>query len=322
MLQHNLVKVAMQKRDGFPGAPSPFLFSRPFELRSPTWSSTQKIGSRMAPKCLEELRNIPPLPAELTALALKLPNWRTRFTRIFKIRCSFLSLMRKCKGVGNRLRLNLCLRDAHLGMDLAEYIATGLNLQHCLMSSSWCWSWCLKAQSHLEANTHSSSTRFINIAQNKNALEIIYIYIYINFFIYGTSLHSTPPAPRFQMQSPPASAHPKKTATFWSRWKNFRTLTPRSRWFCDSKVDRVFPKTLRQTSGLSNIDRKHILNLRWMISDSFDSNDFNVETLLSDLKRNQTSQMCPQFTTKVLKSLVFFLFFASPWSLYHSSPGH
>lgn len=208
MLQDNLVKVAMQKRDGFLGAPSPFLFSRPFELRSPTWSSTQKIGSRMAPKCLEELRNIPPLPAELTALALKLPNWITRFTQIFKIPCSFLSLMRKCKGVGNRLRLNLCLRDAHLGMDLAEYIATGLNLQHCLMSSSWCWSWCLKAQSHLEANTHSSSTRFINIAQNKNALEIIYIYI--NFFIYGTSLHSTPPAPRFQMQSPPASAHPRK----------------------------------------------------------------------------------------------------------------
>lgn len=321
MLQDNLVKVAMQKRDGFLGAPSPFLFSRPFELRSPTWSSTQKIGSRMAPKCLEELRNIPPLPAELTALALKLPNWITRFTQIFKIPCSFLSLMRKCKGVGNRLRLNLCLRDAHLGMDLAEYIATGLNLQHCLMSSSWCWSWCLKAQSHLEANTHSSSTRFINIAQNKNALEIIYIYISIFSYMAPVST-LLPQRLVFRCSLLQLQHIREKTATFWSRWKTPRTLTPRSRWFCDSKVDRVFPKTLRQTSGLSNIDRKHILNLRWMISDSFDSNDFNVETLLSDLKRNQTSQMCPQFTTKVLKSLVFFLFFASPWSLYHSSPGH
>ena len=212
MLQDNLVKVAMQKRDGFLGAPSPFLFSRPFELRSPTWSSTQKIGSRMAPKCLEELRNIPPLPAELTALALKLPNWITRFTQIFKIPCSFLSLMRKCKGVGNRLRLNLCLRDAHLGMDLAEYIATGLNLQHCLMSSSWCWSWCLKAQSHLEANTHSSSTRFINIAQNKNALEIIYIYQFFHIW------HQSP------LYSPSASFSDAVSSSFSTSEKNRHVL--------------------------------------------------------------------------------------------------
>lgn len=149
------------------------------------------------------------------------------------------------------------------------------------------------------------------------------LYIYISIFSYMAPVSTLLPQRLVFRCSLLQLQHIReKTATFWSRWKTPRTLTPRSRWFCDSKVDRVFPKTLRQTSGLSNIDRKHILNLRWMISDSFDSNDFNVETLLSDLKRNQTSQMCPQFTTKVLKSLVFFLFFASPWSLYHSSPGH